>query len=160
MNKPAQHKASQTAQPGNRFRKSIPYLVLLVLGFGLYLLRFGYNYGTSDQDEFIPFLYSLINPAYFQNDWFVQTQHAAFSVRTYFVYLLYGLSMMMPVWLAVLLVYLGSWASIASAVFTLADRLVNNRLAALLGTVCVCIFTPFWTLGVETTCCIICWCQA
>lgn len=139
--------AQNKALSGASFRSKVPYLVLLVLGFGLYLLRFGYNYGGSDQDEFIPFLYSLINPAYFQNDWFVQTQHAAFSVRTYFVYLLYCLSVMMPVWLAVLVVYLGSWASIASAVYTMADQLVKNRLAALLGTLLVCIFTPFWTLG-------------
>lgn len=143
MKGPAQHKARSDSSLG----ENLPYVALLVLGFGLYLLRFGYNFGASDQDEFIPLLYSLINPSYFQNDWFVQTQHAAFSVRTYFVYLLYGLSTMMPVWLAVLLVYLGSWASIASAVYTMADHLVKNRLAALLGTVLVCVFTPFWTLG-------------
>ncbi|MEM8486608.1 MAG: DUF6798 domain-containing protein [Bacteroidota bacterium] len=128
-------------------RNKAPYIVLLVLGYGLYLLRFGYGYGTSDQDEFIPFLYSLLNPAYFQNDWFVQTQLSAFSVRTYFVYLLYGLSIAMPVWLAVFVVYVASWASIASAVYQLADGLLKNRLSALISAGLVCIFTPFWTLG-------------
>ncbi len=65
--------------------RSLPPVLLLLFGFGLYVFRFGYGFGTSDQDEFIPYLLSLIDPALFENDWFVQTQQAAFSVRTYFV---------------------------------------------------------------------------
>ncbi len=137
----------ETPTAHTTLRSNVPYLVLLFLGYGLYLLRFGYDYGVSDQDEFIPFLYSLINPAYFQNDWFVQTQLSAFSVRTYFVYVLRGLSVVFPVWLSVLLVYLASWTGIVTAVYSLAYTLINNRLSALVGTTLVCVFTPFWTLG-------------
>ncbi|MFK7849152.1 MAG: hypothetical protein AB8G77_27945, partial [Rhodothermales bacterium] len=122
-------------------------MLLISLLYGLYLFRFGYGYGASDQDEFIPYLLRLINPSLFENDWFVQTQTASFNVRTYFAWLLRAFTFVMPAWLAVLLVYLASWTSIVVALYKLGDTLTSNRLAAFTSVAIICLLTPFWTLG-------------
>ncbi len=129
-------------------RKSwlVPTL-LLVAGYCLYLIRFGYGYGSSDQDEFLPYLLHLTDNSFFENDWFVQTQMATFSVRTFFVYVLRILSFVLPIWFSVLLVYLTSWAGIAIALYRLADFLSHNRFVAIISTAFICLLTPFWTLG-------------
>ncbi len=139
-------KPSQLQESPRHPATLVPVLLLLI-GYVLYLFRFGYGYGASDQDEFIPYLLHLLNPDLYQNDWFVQSQTEAFSVRTWFVSLLRLLAFIMPVWMSVLTVYLASFAGIALAVYKLADLLTHNRLAAVAGVFVVCILTPFWTLG-------------
>lgn len=131
----------------SRSYQSVVPLLLMLIGYALYLFRFGYGYGNSDQDEFLPYLLHLLNTELFQNDWFVQRQTEAFSVRTWFVYLLRTLSFMMPAWMSVLTVYLASFASISIAIYKLADLLTHNRLASVVTSFAVCILTPFWTLG-------------
>ncbi len=134
-------------KPGKNRPARFIAALLITLIYGLYLVRFGYGYGASDQDDFIPYLLRLMDPALFENDWYVQTQTATFSVRTYFVWLLRVFTLIMPVWLAVLLVYLASWTSIVVALYKLGDLLTSNRLAALISVAITCVLTPFWTLG-------------
>ena len=110
-------------------------------------MRFGYGYGSSDQDEFIPLLLHLIQPDLFENDWFVNSQTASFSIRTYLVYLLRGLCYIFPPWIAVLGVYALSWMGIATAVFALGYRLTEDRLASIAAMFLALVFTPLWTLG-------------
>ncbi|GIV59048.1 hypothetical protein GQ464_015755 [Rhodocaloribacter litoris] len=119
-----------------------------VLGAALlYFVRFGYDFGRSDQDEFLPYLLSRLHPGLLSHDWFVQTQTAGFNVRTYFVGLLEGLASLMPVWLAVLLVYAVTWFMIAAAVYALANVLTGDRLAATATVFLALVLTPQWTLG-------------
>ena len=89
-------------------RRYAPLFVLLG-ALLLYALRFGYDYGASDQDEFLPYLLHRLDPELLSQDWFVITQGATFSIRTYFVMLLQGLALVIPVWLAVLVLYGGAW---------------------------------------------------
>lgn len=111
------------------------------------MLRFGYDYGTSDQDEVIPYLLSLLRPDLFAADWFVQAQLAEFNVRTPFVWLLWAPAEVLPVWLSVLLLYIALWLLLAGAVWSLAERLTATTAAAALSVVLVLVATPQWTLG-------------
>lgn len=113
----------------------------------LFFVRFGYGYGYSDQDEIIPFLLHRLHPELFTQDWFVMSQAAEFGIRSYFVTMLQSLALFMPVWLAVLLVFMVTWLLLASAVYTLGWTFTRNRLAALLAVVLVLVLTPRWTLG-------------
>lgn len=124
-----------------------PRWYILPGAFLLYLLRFGYDYGTSDQDEVIPYLLHLIDPGLFVSDWFVQAQVADFNVRTVFVWLLRGPAEVLPVWLTVLVAYVAFWMLLAGAVWALAERLTGDRVAAALSVVLVLVATPQWTLG-------------
>lgn len=117
----------------------------------LYYLRFGYDYGTSDQDEIIPFLLHRLDSGLFTNDWFVQAQADAFNVREYVVLLLQGLSSILPVWISVLLVYVASWVAIAVAVFGIARMILGERTGAIAAVVLALVVTPQWTLGGNET---------
>jgi hypothetical protein len=69
-----------------------PPLSLIVLSLVLFTLRFGYAYATSDQDEILPLLFHFENSELFADDWFVLSQTAHLSVRTYFVWLHFAAS--------------------------------------------------------------------
>ena len=122
-------------------------LFVLLGALLLFFLRFGYDYGTSDQDEVIPYLLHRLDRGLFTQDWFVQLQVSEFSVRTYFVWLLNVFALILPVWLSVLIVYVGSWLAIASAIYRLTFHFTRDQLAACAAVVLVLVFTPVWTLG-------------
>lgn len=113
----------------------------------IYFIRFGYGYGSSDQDELLPFLLHRLNPQLFTEDWFVQLQASSFNIRLYPVLLLQGLAILMPVWTAVLVTYVVSWQAIALAIYALVQEIVHNRIAASLAVPVVLVLTPQWTLG-------------
>ena len=126
--------------------QKIPFHLLLGI-FGLYIFRFGYAYGYSDQDEFLPYLMHTLDPSLFTTDWFVQTQLKAFSVRAYFVYLLLAPSALFSIPIAVAIFYLACWFGTAIGLYKLALHISNNRLASTLSVAVLLVFTPFWTLG-------------
>jgi hypothetical protein len=73
---------------------------LLVYSFFLSLLFLfykGYTFNSWDQAECLPQVYQLLDPSLYSNDFFMQQYHTAFTVRFYFVYCLYGLSLLFSV---------------------------------------------------------------
>ncbi len=113
----------------------------------LFFLRFGYDYGVSDQDEVLPYLLHRLHPELLAQDWFVMTQAAGFGVRSYFVTVLQSLAVFVPVWLAVLLLYVACWLALAAAVYALGRLLTDHRGAAAAAVVGALVLTPQWTLG-------------
>ncbi len=124
-----------------------PPVFVLLGSFLLFFLRFGYDYANSDQDEVIPYLLHHLDPALFTQDWFVATQITEFSVRTYFVWLLNAFSLILPIWLTTLLLFVVVWIFIAGAVYKLAFLFTGDQLAAAASVVIGLVFTPLWTLG-------------
>ena len=124
----------------------IPIHLLLGI-WGLYLFRFGYAYGYSDQDEFLPYLMHLLDSSLFTQDWFVGTQLSSFSIRAYFVYLLLVPAKLLTPPIAVGLLYLISWFATASGIYALAFHLSQNRIASITSVALALVMTPFWTLG-------------
>lgn len=134
--------ASPSFWPWRQFPIHIVFLTLLA-----YFLRFGYDYSNSDQDELLSFLIHRLSPTLFSQDWFVQTQATGFSVRLYVTMLLEGLSLIFPIWLAVLFLYLVSWIGIATAVFQLGYMLTRKTTVASSALFVLLVLTPQWTLG-------------
>ena len=87
------------------------FLILVSLLF--YYGRFGYDYANSDQDEVIPYLMHRLDPHLFTQDWFIHVQTTEFGVRTFFLEVLHVLSLVYPIWFAVLLAYVACWTLIA-----------------------------------------------
>lgn len=113
----------------------------------LFFLRFGYDYGTSDQDEFIPFLLHRLDPSLFTQDWFVMTQVSEFGIRSYFVTVLQSFTLFFPPWLAALLLFIITWLLMAAALYALGLALTRNRIASAATVVLALVMTPRWTLG-------------
>lgn len=128
------------------YERKVPLFVVLG-SLLLYFLRFGYDYGNSDQDEVIPYLLHRLDPGLFTQDWFVTLQVGEFSVRTYFVWLLNALALILPVWLSVLLVYVTTWLLIAGAVYKLTYHFTKDQLASCAAVLLSLLLTPVWTLG-------------
>ncbi|MDX1548072.1 MAG: hypothetical protein R3247_13835, partial [Rhodothermales bacterium] len=113
----------------------------------LYFLRFGYDYGTSDQDEIVPYLLHRLDAGVLAEDWFVAGQAAGYGVRTVFVTLLDAPARWLGPEAAVLGVYVLVWIALAWGVFALARQLTGERLAAALAVAGALVLTPQWTLG-------------
>ena len=126
---------------------SRPPLFVLAGALLCYYLRFGYDYAHSDQDEFIPYLLHRLDPALFAEDWLVRIQATEFSVRTYFVWLVQACSAIVPIWLAVLVLYAVCWLCIAWAVWKIAWYFTADRLVASGAVFVTLVATPVWTLG-------------
>src|SRR5690606_19050858 len=99
------------------------------------------------QDEVIPYLLHRLDPALFTQDWFVNIQLSEFSVRTYFVWLIHALSLLLPVWLSVLIIYVATWLAIGAAVYRLAFHFTRDQLPSVAAVVLTLLLTPVWSLG-------------
>ncbi|MEX0748097.1 MAG: DUF6798 domain-containing protein [Rhodothermales bacterium] len=129
-----------------RYEERAPFFVLLG-ALLLFFLRFGYEYGVSDQDEVIPYLLHRLDPGLFTQDWFVQLQVSEFSIRTYFVWLLNIFAIILPIWLAALIIHVAAWLAAAAAIYRLGYHFTRDQLAGCAAVVLVLVLTPVWTLG-------------
>jgi hypothetical protein len=127
----------------------LPLWVALLALTG-HLLRFGYGYGAGDQDELIPSLLHLLDPALFTQDWLVQTVTSGVNVRTFFLWLVALPSLVLPPWLAVALLWGGVFVALGYGVYGLAYELLRDRAAAALGVLVALVVTVKWTLGANS----------
>ncbi|PIQ61916.1 MAG: hypothetical protein COV99_08210 [Bacteroidetes bacterium CG12_big_fil_rev_8_21_14_0_65_60_17] len=129
----------------------IPFAVRLsvsVATLGLFVLRFGYDWGTSDQDEFLPLLLHLSNPDVLATDPFVTMQAADWSVRSAFVWLLHGLSAgVVPPGVVILVVYILSWLSSALAIARIASSFAVSEWAGIVSIPAALLVTMHWAPG-------------
>ena len=121
-------------------------LVTLIVAF----LRFGYVYGSGDQDELIPSVLHLLDGTLFTQDWLVQTVASGINVRTFFLWLVALPSLVVPPWLAVFVLWVGVFVALAWGVYGLAYELVRDRLAAALAVFVALAVTVKWTLGANS----------
>lgn len=105
----------------------------------LYAIRFGYDYGASDQDEMLPYVLALKDPSLYPHDWFVQQLVSHANVRTFFAWALYAVHAVFPLAWAVFLGYLACWWTILQYMYRIAAAVSRNEwagwLATLLGVV-------------------------
>jgi hypothetical protein len=118
-----------------------------LLAGALFYVRFGYGYGFSDQDEFIPLVMRWLDGQLFVHDWFVQQQSEAFGIRTFFAAVVYLPSLILPVGTTVLLLHAVTWAALSTALFRISFRLHHNELTALIFTIAATVVTARWAPG-------------
>jgi hypothetical protein len=64
---------------------------LIPIGFSLLaLLVYGYQFNNGDQEEFLPYVYRILNPGLYPGDTLVDFQLQHFNIRFFFAYLLAG----------------------------------------------------------------------
>ena len=126
-------------------RRLLPGAVVTLLLFGI---RFGYDWGASDQDEFLPYLTHLLDPALFTTDWFVQGQVTSFSIRSSFVHVLKAMAFtgLGPLG-AVHVVYVLSFLGLALSIGVIASTMSNARWASVLSIPMALVFTARWNPG-------------
>ena len=113
----------------------------------LFLARFGYDYGFSDQDEFLPLLIRFIDSTAFSGDWFVNAQLDGFNIRLPLILTLLPLAIFVGIPATVLIVYLVSFSLLVWAVFRIGMALNGNAPAAVISAILTVSVTTLWTLG-------------
>ena len=124
----------------------MPLFVALLTLLAAYL-RFGYVYGSGDQDELVPSVLHLLDAGLFTQDWLVQTVTAGLNVRTFFLCLTALPSLVLPPWLVFFTLWVAVFVGLAYGVYGLAFELVRDRLAAALSVFIALAVTVKWTLG-------------
>mgnify|MGYP007062758171 CR=1 FL=1 len=113
----------------------------------LYYIRFGYQFGFSDQDEFIPLVMKWLNPDLFVRDWFVNQQASEFGVRTIFAGVIGLFSFVMPIWTVVLTFHVATWLALTIALYNISYLLYNNKLTSFLFVIAATVLTARWNPG-------------
>lgn len=118
-----------------------------LVGAGLFMLRYGYAFGFSDQDEFLPLVARILDKDLFLADWFVSMQFAGFSIRWPMALLVALPSTLLPVWSVVFLLHVATSMISATAVARLTHRIFHSRAATLMAVVAVMAMTTRWNPG-------------
>lgn len=137
------------SEPQPSGREAPPRLPLFVALFTVVavFIRFGYHFGTGDQDELIPSVLNLLDGTLYPRDWIVQTVTDGVTVRSYFLWLIAGPSLLLPVWLVTLILWVMVGISVAYGVHAIAWELLRDRLAAALAVPLVLAVTVRFTIG-------------
>ncbi|MDX1439136.1 MAG: hypothetical protein R3284_04460, partial [Rubricoccaceae bacterium] len=139
------------SSPSSTHRKlARPPVYLWLLSMVGFYLRFGYLYGSGDQDEILPAVFALLDPSLFQQDWITQEVLSGINVRTAFIGLLASGGVLIPVWLWTAILYVMVWGMITWGVYALAMELLNDRIAASLGVLVTLVITCKFTLGLNS----------
>ncbi len=84
----------------NSFQLCVSFFVL-----SLYVLLNGYDFNTGDQAEHLPQVYQMFDPSLYPRDFFLSNYHDTFTVRYYWVQIVYFLSHLFSVRVTCLLLY-------------------------------------------------------
>lgn len=113
----------------------------------LHFVRFGYDFGSSDQDEIVPAALHAADAEVLASDWFVSTQAAAFNVRTPVVLALATLEPVVGIAAAALLFYLVSVFLLVYGTASVAHDSSPTALAVFGAPLLLLVLTPRFTLG-------------
>ncbi len=61
-----------------------------------FIFRYGYHFNMGDQEEHLPQIYKLLNPALYPEDYFVSAPENEFTLRFLYIKLLYYLQFIVP----------------------------------------------------------------
>ena len=108
------------------------YLIFLLITIA-YILCNGYLFNTGDQAEHLPQVYQKLNPSLYPNDFFLGYYNNTFTVRYYFVWLVYVFSVFMGVSQTCFIIYfICLYVSIAG-IYSLINHFYSNTFKTWLG---------------------------
>ncbi len=104
------------------------YIIYAIFIACLFLFVRGYQFNTDDQAEHLPQVYQLMDHSLYQHDYFVTEYHKTYSLRSFYVWFVYGLSFIAPVSvicfvLTLLCISLSSYSFIRITTFYTKDKL-------------------------------------
>ncbi len=126
-------------------------LIVYSLFIGLLFIFYkGYQFNSGDQAECLPQIYQLHNPGLYPTDFFMQEYNKVFTVRHYFVYFVYGLSLLIPLNVLAFLLTLLTIVLDIFFVTKITQKLTDNKLAHLLSPLLVFFLFHSYVAGGNT----------
>jgi hypothetical protein len=132
-------------EPDRPLQKLSRTLLLLLVVLSAFLVVRGYRFGVSDQNEYLPQLYRMLDPGFLRNDWFTN-ETASFNPRTIFITFLAGGTWLVGDATAHFLVYTVCFGALALGAIRLGARLFGSATAGVIGLVFI-LLGPQATLG-------------
>ncbi|MBL7924047.1 MAG: hypothetical protein JNL88_07605, partial [Bacteroidia bacterium] len=124
----------------NRFIVSFCFAVL-------FIFIYGYQFNNGDQEEHLPYVYKLLQPELYSNDYLVPKQTATFTIRYYYAHLLQLGGRMLPLPTLVFLLHLGCLMIVGWSVSSLADSKGLHPLAGITAPMLLLAVNGFTTGG-------------
>ncbi|CAN5638489.1 hypothetical protein BH11BAC2_BH11BAC2_07940 [soil metagenome] len=124
-----------------------PFITWSLLAALFFIFLNGYTFNSGDQEEHLPYLYRLINPSLYSLDYLVPYQTSHFTVRFYFVWMLFGLSKIFPVEWIVFVLHLISLAVVSWGVGVLTVTVTGRKESFLLAAFSVLLVLNNVTVG-------------
>lgn len=122
------------------------YFIFLLIAFA-YVLYNGYLFNTGDQAEHLPQIYQKLNTQLYPNDFFLNYFNQTFTVRYYFVYLVYGFSLIFGVKASCLIIYFVCLYATIAGLYELANCFYSNQLKSWLAVVTYLFLFRHFTVG-------------
>lgn len=125
--------------------KDLLWSLLGALGF---MFLYGYTFNCSDQEEHLPQVYKLLNPALYSNDYFVEAASSHFTIRYFYVKLVYSLALLFGPETAVFTLYiLCLWFCFYFLLKTASHFFENDNIQLIAGIITPMLFNSFTTGG-------------
>ncbi len=137
---------------------SLPMIATGILTLSLFVIRFGYDVGVSDQDEWLPSVIASVDKSSpLHSDWLVSSQTTGLSVRSAII----GTTAFLATAIKASLVDNGlteyllsvgilhglSWLLLLTGAWIVIKHFATDNLVACAAVVLVFVLTPQWTLG-------------
>lgn len=130
--------------------RSLPTKLILLYSLAttvLFLLFFGYQFNTGDQLEHLPPVYQKLDASLYPHDFYMNAYNQTFTVRYFFVELIYLLSFVGSVsTVCFILTFLCIWASIMG-IMKLAGLYSNNPINQVIAPIFVLFIFYYFTVG-------------
>ncbi len=122
------------------------YFIFMLLTIA-YMLCNGYLFNTGDQAEHLPQVYQKLNPTLYPNDFFLSYYNNTFTVRYYFVWLVYLPSVFIGVFNTCLLLYIICLYASIAGIYFLFNHFYNHNAKTWLGVILYLFFFRNFTVG-------------
>lgn len=109
--------------------KYFQFLIVVIA----YILANGYLFNTGDQAEHLPQVYQKLNPSLYPNDFFLNYYNNTFTVRYYFVWLVYAFSAVLGVQSTCFFIYFVCLYAAIAGTYFLINYFYHHHLKSLLG---------------------------
>jgi len=117
--------------------------LLSIVFAALFILVHGYQFNNGDQEEHLPYVYKLLDPSLYTNDYIVPIQSTQFTIRYYFAHLIRLGSFLMPVSAFVFFIYFLCLSTFGFVIASVTEKMSKSKLAASIALLLIIILNNF-----------------
>lgn len=133
----------------NGFQLCVSFFVM-----SLYILLNGYDFNTGDQAEHLPQVYQMFDPSLYPSDFFLSNYHHTFTVRYFWVQIVFFISHLFSIRLTCLILYFVciyftvlAWTKIIELFKPEEDKMGSNKAYVFIALLLIFIIANSFTLG-------------
>src|ERR1041384_79320 len=112
-----------------------------------YIFYHGYSFSGGDQEEHLPLVYKLFDHDLYKYDYFVSQEAFTFSIRYFYVGLVYAVSLVCGVETACLLLFFICMLLISYSFVKITAHFTNEKYTPLFAPLIFLLFYNEWTVG-------------